>query len=167
MMQPQYSFVASLPPLYLYEILSSILSNKDYKSNPSMLQEYIDMLEAITDSRADRSYNRRLYQLSVIVKDVANARKTQHKRQKPSPESTTKTYSITDLLSPLGSHYGYMGPEIQEIGNSGFESSVFQDMDTSFAFLTPLNSTNGQEPLATEEPATGPDEFMPHLGPFS
>ncbi|KAJ6099640.1 hypothetical protein N7467_001175 [Penicillium canescens] len=154
------SFVASLPPLYLYEVLSSILSNKDSKSDLSMLQEYVDMLETITDSRADKSYNRRLYQLSVIVKDVTSARKTQHKRQKPSPESTTNTYSITDLLSPLGSRYSYMGSELQEIGNSGFDSSVFQDLDTSFTFLSPLNST-------TEQPAPGPDGFMLHLGSFS
>lgn len=158
MMLRPYSFVASLPPLYLYEVLLSILSSKDSKPDLTMIQDYVDMLETITDSRADLSYNRRLYQLSVIVKDVTSARNTQHKRQKPSPESTTNTY-ITDLLSPLGSRYSYMGSKAQEIGNSGFDSSVFQDLDTSFTFLSPLNATTG-------ELAPGPYDFMPHLGSF-
>ncbi|KAJ9365713.1 transcriptional regulator family: Fungal Specific TF [Paecilomyces variotii] len=125
------SFVASLPPLYLYEVLSSILSNKDSKSDFSMLQDYIDMLEAITDGRSENSYN--------------------------------------NLLSPLGSGYGYIGSELKEINSSGFDNSVFQepdasfalqDSDTSFVFLNSLNST-------TVDPAPGSDDFMPHLRIFS
>ncbi|KAJ9219014.1 transcriptional regulator family: Fungal Specific TF [Paecilomyces variotii] len=125
------SFVASLPPLYLYEVLSSILSNKDSKSDFSMLQDYIDMLEAITAGRSEDSYN--------------------------------------NLLSPLGSGYGYIGSELKEIDSSGFDNSVFQepgasfalqDPDTSFVFLNSLNST-------TVDPAPGSDDFMPHLRIFS
>ncbi|KAJ9386807.1 transcriptional regulator family: Fungal Specific TF [Paecilomyces variotii] len=124
-------FVASLPPLYLYEVLSSILSNKDSKSDFSMLQDYIDMLEAITAGRSEDSYN--------------------------------------NLLSPLGSGYGYIGSELKEIDSSGFDNSVFQepdasfalqDPDTSFVFLNSLNST-------TVDPAPGSDDFMPHLRIFS
>ncbi|RHZ55810.1 transcription factor sphG [Aspergillus thermomutatus] len=149
-------FLASLPPLYLYEILSSILCGQGSNGDVDMLQEFVEMLQTITDSRAEASYNRRLYQLSLIVTDVIKARKTQHKRQKPASEGPTNAYLMSELLSPPTSGYSYMDSEVPETYDSRFDSTVFQDPDSAFASISPITSTTG-------ELARGPDEFLPHL----
>ncbi|EFQ96991.1 hypothetical protein MGYG_00034 [Nannizzia gypsea CBS 118893] len=153
-------FLASLPPLYLYEVLSSILCGRGSKSDIDMLQEYVEMLKAITDRRAEASYNRRLYRLSHIVTDVVNIRRAQYKRQKPTADGSTNTYPVSELLSPPTGGYKYTNSEVQENADSCFDSTIFQGADSSFAFMSPINSTTGE--LARE-----PDEFMPHLGSYS
>jgi len=125
-----------------------------------MLQEFVEMLQTITDCRGEMSYNRRLYQLLLIVTDVINARETQHKRQKSNSEEPTNVYSISELLSPPASSYNYMNSDVRETDDSGFDSAAFQDPDDSFAFMSPINSTTG-------ELARSPDEFLPHLGSYA
>jgi hypothetical protein len=125
-----------------------------------MLQEFIEMLETITDSRGESPFNRRLYQLSLIVTDVINTRKSQHKRQKPNSEGPTNAYSISELLSPPSGSYNYTNSDVRETDDSDFDSAVFQVPDNSFAFMSPINSTTG-------EVARSPDEFLPHLGSYA
>jgi hypothetical protein len=121
-----------------------------------MLQEFVEMLQTITDCRAEASYNRRLYQLSLIVTDVVKARKSQHKRQKPTSEGPTDPYLMSELLSPPTSGYGYMNSEVQETYDSRFDGAVFQDPDGSFAPMGPITSTSG-------ELSRGSDEFLAQL----
>ncbi|GFG11600.1 hypothetical protein IFM5058_05520 [Aspergillus udagawae] len=149
-------FLASLPSLYLYEVLSSILCGRGSNRDIDMLQEFVEMLQTITDCRAEASYNRRLYQLSLIVTDVVKARKSQHKRQKPTSEGPTDPYLMSELLSPPTSGYGYMNSEVQETYDSRFDGAVFQDPDGSFAPMGPITSTSG-------ELSRGSDEFLAQL----
>ncbi|GFF34800.1 hypothetical protein IFM58399_03997 [Aspergillus lentulus] len=153
-------FLASLPPLYLYEVLSSILGGQGSNWDIDMLQEFVEMLQTITDCRAEASYNRRLYQLSLIVTDVIKARKTQHKRQKPTSEGPTNPYLMPELLSPPTSGYGCMTSDVQETYDSRFDSAVFQDPDGSFASMDPIPSASG-------ELARGSDSFLPQLRSYA
>lgn len=125
-----------------------------------MLQEYVEMLKTITDRRAEASHNRRLYRLSHIVTDVVNTRRSQHKRQKSSPERPASIYPASEILSPLTSGYRYTNSEPQENANSCFDSSIFPGADSSFRFMSPINT-------ATGEIAREPDEFMPQLGSYA
>jgi hypothetical protein len=118
-----------------------------------MLQEFVEMLQTITDCRAEASYNRRLYQLSLIVTDVIKARKTQYKRQKPTSEGPTNPYLMSELLSPPTSGYNCMNSEVQETYDSRFDGVVFQDPDCTFASMDPITSTSG-------ELARGSDSFF-------
>ncbi|KAE8131094.1 putative fungal-specific transcription factor [Aspergillus pseudotamarii] len=129
-------FLASLPSLYLYEVLSSILC------------EFVEMLQTITDSRAEASYNRRLYQLSLIVTD------------KPTSQGSTNAYLMSELLSPPTSGYTYMNSEVPETFDSRFHGAVFPDPDSSFASMSPITSTSG-------ELARGPEEFLPQLRSYA
>ena len=156
----RYSFLASFPPLYLYEVLSSILGGQGSNWDIDMLQEFVEMLQTITDCRAEASYNRRLYQLSLIVSDVIKARKTQHKRQKPTSEGPTNPYLMSELLSPPTSGYSCMTSEVQETYDSRFDSAVFQDPDGSFASMDPIPSASG-------ELARGSDSFLPQLRSYA
>lgn len=121
-----------------------------------MLQEFVEMLQTITDCRAEASYNRRLYQLSLIVTDVVKARRTQHKRPKPTSEGPTDPYLMSELLSPATTGYSYMNSEVQETYDSRFDGGVFQDPDGSFAPMSSITSTSG-------ELARGSDEFLSQL----
>jgi hypothetical protein len=126
-----------------------------------MLQEFVEMLQTITDCRAEASYNRRLYQLSLIVTDVIKARKTQHKRQKPTSEGPTNPYLMSELLSPPTSGYSCMTSEVQDTYDSRFDGAVFQDPDgSSFASMDPIPSTSG-------ELARGSDSFLPQLRSYA
>ncbi|GIK04030.1 hypothetical protein Aspvir_008105 [Aspergillus viridinutans] len=153
-------FLASLPSLYLYEVLSSIVCGQASSWDIDLLQEFVEMLQTITDCRAEASYNRRLYQLSLIVTDVIEARKTQHKRQKPTSEGPTNPYLMSELPSPPTSGYNYMDSEAHETYDSPFDGVVFQDPDGSFASMGPITSTSG-------ELARGSDEFLPQLRSFA
>lgn len=121
-----------------------------------MLQEFVEMLQTITDCRAEASYNRRLYQLSLIVTDVVKARRTQHKRPKPTSEGPTDPYLMSELLSPATTGYSYMNSEVQGTYDSRFDGGVFQDPDGSFAPMSSITSTSG-------ELARGSDEFLSQL----
>ncbi|KAH1341134.1 hypothetical protein KXW98_008551 [Aspergillus fumigatus] len=149
-------FLASLPSLYLYEVLISILCGRGTNRDIDMLQEFVEMLQTITDCRAEASYNRRLYQLSLIVTDVVKARRTQHKRPKPTSEGPTDPYLMSELLSPATTGYSYMNSEVQETYDSRFDGGVFQDPDGSFAPMSSITSTSG-------ELARGSDEFLSQL----
>ncbi|GAB1203838.1 hypothetical protein APSETT445_002478 [Aspergillus pseudonomiae] len=140
----RYSFLASLPSLYLYEVMSSIICGQGSNCDIDMLQEFVEMLQTITDCRAEASYNRRLYQLSLIVTDVIKARQAQNKRQKSTSEGPTNAYLMSELLSPPTSGYNYVNSEIQETYDSRFHGAVFQDPDSSFASMSPINSTSGE-----------------------
>lgn len=122
-----------------------------------MLHEFVEMLQVVSDCRSETSYNRRLYQLSLIVTDVTNARKAQHKRQKFNSETLTDVCSISELPSP--STYVYNDPDsgIRETDDSGFDSAGFQTPDNYFAFMSPRASTIG-------EAARSPDALLPYLG---
>lgn len=125
-----------------------------------MLQEFVEMLQTITDSRAETSYNRRLYQLSLIVTDVIKARDTQHKRQKPTSQGSTNAYLMSELLSPQTSGYNYMNSEVPETFDSRFHGAVFPDPDSSFASMSPITSASG-------ELARGPEELLPQLRSYA
>ncbi|KAE8160103.1 putative fungal-specific transcription factor [Aspergillus tamarii] len=153
-------FLASLPSLYLYEVLSSILCGQGSRCDNNMLQEFVEMLQTITDSRAETSYNRRLYQLSLIVTDVIKARDTQHKRQKPTSQGSTNAYLMSELLSPQTSGYNYMNSEVPETFDSRFHGAVFPDPDSSFASMSPITSASG-------ELARGPEELLPQLRSYA
>ncbi|KAE8404069.1 putative fungal-specific transcription factor [Aspergillus pseudonomiae] len=153
-------FLASLPSLYLYEVMSSIICGRGSNCDIDMLQEFVEMLQTITDFRAEASYNRRLYQLSLIVTDVIKARQAQNKRQKSTSEGPTNAYLMSELLSPPTSGYNYVNSEIQETYDSRFHGAVFQDPDSSFASMSPINSTSG-------ELAQGSDEFLPQLRSYA
>ncbi|EZF09659.1 hypothetical protein H112_08948 [Trichophyton rubrum D6] len=125
-----------------------------------MLQEYVEMLKTITDRRAESSHNRRLYWLSHIITDVVNTRRSQHKRQKSGPERPASIYPESEILSPPTGGYRYTNSESQENANSCFDSAIFPGADSSFRFMSPINT-------ATGEIAREPDEFMPHLGSYA
>lgn len=63
-----------------------ILSGQAQHSDKDLFQEFIEMLNTITDCREGKSYNRRLYQLSVVVMDLAIAAEFHHKRRRVSSD---------------------------------------------------------------------------------
>ncbi|EAW13631.1 transcription factor sphG [Aspergillus clavatus NRRL 1] len=154
------SFLASLPPLYLYEVISSSLCGQEPTTDMDMLQEFVDLLQTITNCRAEASYTRRLYQLSAIVTDVLKARHAQHKRQKPPSDGTANSYLMSELLSPPATGYNYMAPNGQETFDSRFDGAVFQDPGSGFASLSPIPSAGG-------ELARSADDFLPQLRGFA
>ncbi|KAK3317267.1 putative fungal-specific transcription factor [Cercophora scortea] len=161
-------FLASLPPLYLHEVLSTIISSHDPNQDMQMLWEFVEMLQTITDSRAEASYSRRLYQLSMIIINLVNAGKRGHKRQRQSPsEGSRNTYMhISELPTPPSNDnnnnnnnnngFNYMSSE--HAGSSSgsvhcqdlpddlrFDGALFQDspQDTPAGRRAPSTSGSG------------------------
>lgn len=105
-----------------------------------LLQSFVDMLQTISDCRAEASYNRRLYQLSIVVIDMVNARKSQHKRHK-SDSSGPKNIHLVSELQPFPTNgFMYLNPQVAELDNSALDTAIFEDQDhvsTSKSPVTP------------------------------
>ena len=160
------SFLASLPPLYLHEILTSVLYGQGIKSDMEMLQDFVEMLQIITNCRGEKSYNSRLYQMILIAMDVMNTKKTQHKRRKSnygrpanaqlSQSDQASLYSsLSDLLSPPTSSSGGMNANVREAEDQGFD--MFQDPGN---LMRAINSANAESNRSS-------DEFLPHMGSYA
>ncbi|KAE8551010.1 hypothetical protein EYB25_007242 [Talaromyces marneffei] len=146
-------FLASLPPLYLYELLSYILCGRGRNSDIDMLKDFVEMLQ--TNCRRNVSYNRQLYQMSRIVIDVITTQNTQpqNKRQKSALETPTSGQlrqsdhaslydSTSDLFSLPITGLGHLHSDVREAEAQGFGSAVFQDPVNSFVFMGASTSAN-------------------------
>ena len=76
-----------------------ILSGQAQHSDKDLLQEFIEMLKTIASCRKEKSFNRRLYQLSVIIMDLAIAVESHHKRRRVASDLEPSTAS--PVASPL------------------------------------------------------------------
>lgn len=126
-------FLASIPPLYLREILVGILSGQE--SDVSMLREFIEIMQVITDHQDEASYNVRLCELLLIVMDVITARSSgsRHKRSKststPHTSSTVSDHAslyglVPGNLSPISSNYVDFPLDINTNGYEGMHDSM-------------------------------------------
>ncbi|KAL8824485.1 MAG: hypothetical protein Q9191_005029 [Dirinaria sp. TL-2023a] len=158
-------FLATLPPLYLYEVLTSILCGQGTKLDMDMLQDFIEMLQVVTDYRGERSYNKRLHQMALIGMDVIKAQRNQHKRHRSNFEgpaneqlsqadTTPLPSSISDLLSSPDSSWRYTNnADDREADNPSF--NILQDPEN---FMRAISSAN-------DGWYRGSDEFLaPHMG---
>ena len=115
------------------------------------------MLQTITDSREEKSFNNRLCELSLILMDVITTAKTQSssKRRKtvwnsecqtpmsvrsPAPRRSSTfhtpksdTYSLSHNLSSI------MSPLVLEPEHQNFGGFDFPDWDDSFGLITPTD----------------------------
>ena len=135
-----------------------------------MLQDFIKILQLATDGRGEKSYNSRLYQMSLILMDVIAAQRMRNKRRKtesnlepPTVQSdhNSQDQSVSDMLSPPASSCSYMGSEVRKgKDDHGFESATFQDSEELFAFLSPIGSRNCE--------LTGiSDEYAQNIGSYA
>lgn len=131
-----------------------------------MLQDFIEMLQIVTDCRGEKSYNKRLYQMTLIAIDVIKTKKNQHKRRKLNFEGPANGQmlqsdhaslytSLSDLLSPPASSSGDMSADVREAEDQGFD--MFQDPDN---FMRAINSANGEFNRSS-------DEILPHMGSYA
>ncbi|KAK2743553.1 hypothetical protein FQN57_004851 [Myotisia sp. PD_48] len=175
------SIVASYPPLYLYEVYTRILSDQGQNSDTELLQDFIEMLRVVTDSREGKSYNRRLYQMSLIIIDLSAATKVQHKRRKTESdieqlrtvvsqlpvESCNRTSPVDntqmiEISSPSDS-YNRVRLGVLEPENQGFDSTAFLDFEVdSFALMAPLESNTCELAVPTSA-----DELVSNMGSYT
>jgi len=129
------------------------------------------MLHIITDSREEKSYNRRLYQLSLIVMDVATAEEPQYKRRKVEPKSNPERPTTAplppsdrdslhiDAFPPSNGNYNHTTPDVLEVEVQGFD--LFPDLDDSFSLADPIATMNGASRQSSA------DELVPNMGSYA
>lgn len=66
------SILASHPPLYLHEICVQILQGTDEKSDTDLIQNFSEVLQRVTGSREERSFNDGVCEFSLIIMGIIN-----------------------------------------------------------------------------------------------
>lgn len=125
-----------------------ILSGQAQLSDKDLLQEFIDMLNTITDCREGKSYSRRLYQLSVVVMDLAIAAESHHKRRRIASDLERPTASPlsgsshtilhrarSHTIPPLNSNNSHTTSEMADIEDRSFDGAGFPEPDDLFALV--------------------------------
>ena len=145
-----------------------------------LLQGFSEMLHTITDSQEEKSYNRRLYQLSLVVIDVMTAKESQSKRRKtgsnleqptavplPQPDRTSLRIARSDTFPPSSGNYSHMTPDVHttpdvgEFKDQSFDYAAFPDSDDSFNLMSPIVPMNG------ESGQSSADELNSNLGSYA
>ena len=128
-----------------------VLSGQGQSVDIDLLQDFIGMLHVITDSRQERSYNRRLYRFLLIVLDLMSTNEYQHKRRKmqskvqrstarPLPQSdyTSPQVATSDIFTPFNGNTSPIPitPQILEAEDQNFECATFP----LFSSMAPMDS---------------------------
>ena len=148
-----------------------ILSGQGQSSDMDLLQEFSGMLHVITSSRDEKSYNRRLYQLTLVTIDVMTAKESQYKRRRvglnlerptairlPSSDRTALRITTSDAFPSSNSNHSHSTPAALEDKDQNFDYAGFLDSDDPFSFvksIVPMNSGSGQSSAHETNPNMG------------
>ena len=157
-----------------------ILNGQGQSSDMDLLQDFSGMLNIITDSQEEKSYNRRLYQLSLVVIDVMSAKESQYKRRKkgsnleqqtavllPQPDHTSLRIARSDTFPPSNSNYSHITPDlhttpdVREAKDQSLDYAAFPDSDDSFNLVDPI------VPMNSESGQSSADELNSNLGSYA
>ncbi|KAI4262738.1 MAG: hypothetical protein L6R42_002087 [Xanthoria sp. 1 TBL-2021] len=141
------------------------------RQNVSYLQSFVDMLQTITDSREETTYNTRLYDFSLVLLSVINATQSQAKNHRGRPQTSLKGVQSAKHTASSECRSSLF-QEVHPPSPSNLTSElVFRGMadDDPFTLLAPADL---EFPLAASDNSSSTDElvaFMEGLergGPF-
>ena len=139
-----------------------VLSGQAQPSDKDLLQDFIEMLNTITCCRKEKSYNRRLYHLSVVVMDLAFAAESHHKRRRVAsdldrpitspladPGQVLQHRARSHTVSTLNSSNSHTASGIAEFEDRSFDCARLSESDDSFALVDTMAHMDAwaQEPV--------------------